>query len=229
MGKPGSAVHRIGLVLGIVILATFDAPAVAVATIVVPPLTIYQLDHVTRADGKASSAITIPGSGYTYGALTAAIATGDVISVRIQAPPGKKFVVRAPATFFVVVYWYSTIAGGGSSIEEPHTAAFENLQGAVPGQTYSFVHLGDSRRVIEVQKSYQSAGPFEFTAFAVDITAAKPYETVEREYSKLGSWGAPSIGAVGQPLTPGAPIMEIVDMVTPARPSTFGRLKSLYR
>ena len=225
--RASSGAHRLSGMCGIMLGAMLGAGPGAATTIAVPPVTIYQLDHTNRANGGVTDAITIPGTGYTASLFGATIATGDLVTVRVEAPPGKKFVMHAPGQLWFVLYWHAF--GGTASSEYPNVVTFENLQGPMPSQNYSFTTLGDQRHIIEVWKNYDVAAPFEFTAARFDITVSLPFPTVDRDYTFFGSFSAPSIGASGMPLTPGAPILEIVDLPTPIRTASWAGVKTRYR
>jgi hypothetical protein len=211
---------------------TLAPPVSQAATILVPPLTITKLNHQGFPHG-ASDTITIPGTGYTSSGFSATIATGDVVVVRIQPPPGKKFVVHPPldpigGTFRFNIYWQA--AGGTISSQEPHSLIFENLQGVSPIQTYSNVVLGDQREIVLVEKEYRFFAGFEFTAIVVAITEAQSLPPVTQAFGDVKSYTDPSFGASGSTLGPQVPIMEIVDAgVVSTQRASWGRLKALYR
>ncbi len=219
------------LFLGLVPGALAPSPGAA-ATIGVPVVTVTQLTHVA-GPGYVTDTITIPGPGYTSSGFVATVATGDVVTVHIAAPPGKKFVVHAPtsgapASFMINMYWLG--AGGTVSSEEPHTLTFENLVGTPPSQTYSLVALGDQRQIVEVWKDYVYTASFEFTGILVAITAARVLPPVSLAFNNVQSSSVPSFGAGGSTAGPLIPIMEIVDNSTSAAPrSSWGRIKALYR
>ena len=219
MNRFSTAAAEFSLVFGFALGAILVASPGAAATIVVPSVTVTQLDL---------GFISIPGPGYTVSGFSAMISTGDVVKVRIQASPGKMFVVHTPSCdlgcdvpsdFYLCVYWNSAPTGTISS-EEPHTVTFENLQGPPPIQTWSLTTLGDDRQIVQVWKQYQFTTGFRFTAVDIDITAALPHAPVERSYSNFGAWQIPSFGARD---------MEMVDIATPARPTSWGKIKALYR
>ena len=204
------------------------APARA-AVVHVPPLTITSLRHDFNGSW-AQDVIDLPGPGYTASGFTAAFGTGDVVRVRIQAPPGKKFQVRAPISptgaFHVNVYW--PCAGGSISYFNPAVVTFENFRGIPPTLGY---HLAAANEVlVEAWYDYTTRGNFEFTAFLVDIPVDQPLARLSRTYGAPLSWASPSIGASATTSSPTYKPMEIVnDDTVPSAPSTWGRIKSLYR
>jgi hypothetical protein len=187
------------------------------ALVTVPPVTITQIP-VTFAGATGS---LLPGPGYLSSGFTAAISAGDIVAVRFQAPPGKKFVVHKPATtqgfFSVGSYWQAT--ADQISHTDPHTVTFWNFQGTPPTETYSYVAISDAGLVVMANKMYSVSGDFEFTAFEIDITASPPLVAVPGTFSDVRSNWAPSFDGS----------MEIVDMAVPAKNISWGRLKSLYR
>jgi hypothetical protein len=214
------------------IAPTLAASSSQAATILVPPLTITKLDHQAFPNG-VSDTITIPGTGYTSSGFSATIATGDVVTVRIQPPSGKMFVVHpptgpSPGQFRFNLFWQA--AAGSSSFQEPHSLTFENLHGAAPVEIYSNVVLGDQRHVVLVEKEYRFRVGFDFTAIVVAITEAQSLPTVTRVFVDVQSYTVPSFGASGSTLGPRVPIMEIVDAgVVSTQRASWGRLKALYR
>jgi hypothetical protein len=68
-----------------------------------------------------------------------------------------------------------------------------------------------------------------FSALTVDITASLPLPAVPKDYFIVGSWSQTAVGARGIPPVAGAPILELVDVVTPALRTTWGDLKSRFR
>lgn len=208
----------------------FSTHPSAAATVNVPPVTITQLSH-SLSDGHVFDAITIPGPGHTSGGFTAAISAGDVVTIRFQAPAGKKFVVHAPAGvsteyFFFNTYWS---AGGDVTSVAPHTVAFENFHGIAPTETYSRFALGDNGAFVQAWRDYVVNGPFEFTAIQVNMTASQPLIPMSRTFSDVRSFSEPSWGASAWS-GPDTSLMEIVDVgVVGTRKSSWGLLKSLYR
>lgn len=215
-------------------LAACAMPAPA-AVVSVPPVTITSLAH-EFSGGSVRDVVYIPGPGYTSSGFTAAYGTGDVVRVRIQPPPGKKFQVRAPVrgpnavaatgTFSVNVYW--PCAGGGVSHFNPATAAFENFRGFYPAIQYQLAAANET--LVEAWYDYATTGDFEFTAFVVDIPVDQPLARVPRTFGEVLSWASPSFGA-GSPATSASfKALEIVDDFTaPAGVTTWGRIKSLFR
>jgi len=243
---------RRGSVIGIALCAILPAAPSRAATIHVPPLIVTSLQHVSTVPGQPAGfvrdAISIPettcgrgccywlteceGTGYTSHLFNATISAGDVVTVRIEAPAGKKFVVHAPAGgssayFWASVYWHSGKADYG--IVEPHTVTFENLAGTPPSETYSFVGTGTGHGIVMATEDYVYTTAFEFTAFRVDIAVASQEASAPLTYKILGSWSDPSFGASGMAATDHAPIMEIADIATPAERTSWGRIKTLYR
>lgn len=205
------------------------------AVVIVPPVTITSLTHEFTGS-SVQDVIDIPGPGYTSSGFTAAFGTGDVVRVRIQPPPGKKFQVRAPVrepnavaatgTFRVDVYW--PCAGGGVSHFNPATVAFENFRGFYPALQYALAAANET--LVEAWYDYVTTGDFEFTAFVVDIPVDQPLARVTRTFGDVLSWTSPAIGA-GSPTTSASfKALEIVDDYTaPATPASWGRIKLLYR
>jgi hypothetical protein len=240
---------RLALAVAFVVCASLPAAPSAAATVAVPPLVVSALQHQVSAEfpGRVTDGVSIPpttcgqgccywltaceGPGYSSNLFDAAISAGDVVTVRIQAPPGKKFVVHAPASgsayFWATAYWQSDVSCKG--VTEPHTVTFENLVGTPPAETYSLVGTGTQHCIVQVWKSYVYTAAFEFTAFRVDMNIASTDPPVPYKYKNLGSWQDPAFGASGVTANPQAPIMEIVDLPTPAERTSWGRLKILYR
>lgn len=90
------------------VVASPAQAALVAPTIAVPTIQINSLQHTyTPArppllTSRARDGVTIGDGNYTGGGAFSipSIATGDVFSIRIQAPAGKKFVVHEDATFF---------------------------------------------------------------------------------------------------------------------------------
>ena len=211
-------------------LALMAALAPARAAVVnVPPVTITSLRHDFQGSW-AQDVVDLPGPGYTSSGFTASFGTGDVVRVRIQPPPGKKFQVRcppsSPGTFRVNVYW--PCVGGEISYFNPAVVTFENFRGIPLTLGY---HLAAANEVIvEAWFDYTTHGNFEFTAFVVDIPVDQAMVRLSRTYGDVLSWATPSIGASANTTSPTYKPMEIVnDDTVPSAVSTWGRIKSLYR
>lgn len=211
-------------------LALFVAIAPARAAVVnVPPVTVTSLRH-EFSGSSARDAIDIPGPGYTSSGFTAAFGTGDVVRVRVQAPPGKKFQVRAPVSspgaFNVNVYW--PCEGGSVSHFNPAVVTFENFRGIPPTLSYNLAAANEV--LVEAWYDYVTHGNFEFTAFVVDIPVDQALARVSRTYGDVLSWSTPSIGASATTTNPAYKPMEIVnDDTVPSVTGSWGRIKSLYR
>ena len=208
------------------LLASF-APAHA-AVVDVPPVTITSLRHDFQGSW-AQDVIDIPGPGYTSSGFAAAFGTGDVVRVRVQAPPGKKFQVRAPVSstgaFKVNVYW--PCAGGSVSYFNPAVVTFENFRGIPPTLGYHLAAANDV--LVEAWYDYVTHGNFEFTAFLVDIPVDQALARVSRTYGDVLSWATPSIGASANTTSPTYKPLEIVnDDTVPSATGSWGRIKSLY-
>ena len=216
------------LPLAFVSLALLAAFARA-AVVNVPPVTITSLRH-DFTGSWAQDVIDIPGPGYASSGFTAAFGTGDVVRVRIQAPPGKKFQVRAPVSpvgaFHVNVYWPGV--GGSFSHFNPATVTFENFRGIPPVLGY---HLAAANEVlVEAWYDYTTRGNFEFTAFVVDIPVDQALARVSRTYGDVLSWATPGFGASATTMNPAYKPLEIVnDDTVPSASGSWGRIKSLYR
>jgi hypothetical protein len=231
--------RRLALVAAALALAAPPPPAGA-AVVDVPPVTVTSLTHQFTGS-SARDVIFIPGAGYTSSGFTAAFGTGDVVRVRIQAPTGKKFQLRAPVrapaalaplaaaatgSFNVNVYW--PCGGGDISHFNPTEVTFENFRGIPPALTYSLAAANEV--IVETWFDYVTNGDFEFTAFRVDITVDQPLARVPRVFADVGSWASPSFGASSPTTSATFKALEIVDDFTvPAAPASWGRIKSLYR
>ncbi len=231
--------RRFALVVAALALAATPPPAHA-AVVDVPSVTITSLTH--EFDGStARDYIAIPGTGYTSSGFTAAFGTGDIVRVRVQPPPGKKFQLRAPVrepgagatraaastgTFNVNVYW--PCVGGGISHFNPAEVTFENFRGIPPTLTYSLAAANEV--IVEAWFDYLTNGDFEFSAFVVDITVDQALASVQRPFGDVGSWAWRSVGASSPATSASFKALEIVDDFTvAAAPATWGRIKSLYR
>jgi hypothetical protein len=220
--------RRLSPIAAALTLVAAFAPARA-AVVNVPPVTITSLRHDFNGS-SAQDVIDIPGPGYTSSSFTAAFGTGDVVHVRIEAPPGKKFQVRCPPSstgaFKVNVYW--PCAGGGVSYFNPAVVTFENFRGIPPTLGYNLAAANDV--LVEAWYDYTTHGNFEFTAFLVDIPVDQALARVSRTYADVLSWATPSIGAGALTTSPTYKPMEIVnDDTVPVTPASWGRIKSLYR
>lgn len=218
---------RVASALATLALVAASAPARA-AVINVPPVTITSLRHEFTGS-SARDAIDIPGSGYTSSGFTATFGTGDVVRVRIQAPPGKKFQVRCPPSstgqFNVNVFWHCD--GGGTSYFPEAVVTFENFRGIPPTLGY---HLAAANEfLVEAWYDYTTHGNFEFTAFVVEIPVDQPLPRVSRTYEDVSSWSSPSIAGSAPATSASYKPLEIVnDDTVPSVSSTWGRLKALY-
>lgn len=224
------------LVLGVGLAAV--PIAVGAATINAPTITVTSLDHIPgsccdyHVDYVGFPGAYTGGSYTGGGAFSATIATGDVITIRIQAPAGKKFSVHLPpaATFIDFSFDLFWLSVGGAGNLEPNTATFEGLVGPVPQETYSLTSLSAGRTQFEVWKQYTASAPFQFRAIVVRITAASPQATATLNYSVMGSHQGASFEADAITTDPEFKIMEIVDeATTPSRATTWGRMHVLYR
>jgi hypothetical protein len=211
------------------VLALPAAPARA-AVFHIPPVTITQLAH-TFTGSSTLDAIVMPGPGYTSSGFTGSFGTGDVVRVRIEAPSGKKFVLRttgpyAGGQFKVNVYW--ACGGGDNPHFNPWTVTFENPAGIPPTLTYALALANE--HVIETWFDYDTHAEFEFTAFQVDIPVDQVLAAQPRTFGDAQSYASWSIGADAPTTNPNFRAMDIVDISpTPARTDTWGALKSLYR
>lgn len=130
------------------------------------------------------------GSGYTGGGgfSIPSITTGDVATIRVQAPAGQRFVIHdANATLGVNVYWQAgadaiSLAGG--------TVTFENLVGSTPPATYSFPGIGNSGNVIKAEYTFQPAGLIEFTALSFTIPVLSSPASGARTFGSVQSSGS---------------------------------------
>ena len=209
---------------------------IGASTINIPPVTITQLAHFynIQISNIVYDGISIPGSGYTSSGFTATILQGDVVTIRFQAPPGKKFVVHVPRSlygeqFYVDTYWISI--GDGATYTYPHTVVFENFHGVAPTETYTYVGVSERGRAVLFEKTYDVNGEWEFTAMQVTMQVSRPIPPELNTFSGVQShtsgvdWGILAFTS-GENGT----LMEIVDsgIVSTARTS-WGRLKALYR
>jgi hypothetical protein len=211
------------------------APPARAAVVNMPPVTITNLTHQFFGTA-ARDVIFIPGTGYSGPGGTLTFGTGDIVRVRVEPPPGKKFLVRSRAAippapgssgnFSVNLHWAG--AGGGLSQQNPWSVTFENFRGIPPVATYTLAFGSDV--VVETWFDYDTFGDFEFTAFQVDITIDQPLARVPRVFGEVSSYASPSLGAATYTKDPTFKAMEIVvDGVVPSLPSSWGRIKSLIR
>lgn len=202
------------------------------ATIFVPPVTITAFEHRGFPPTSASDFIRIPGTGYTNSGFTATIATGDVVVVRIQAPPGKMFFVNGPSdgslgNFSFNFYWQSG-PDIGSGLHA-NTVTYEHFAGVPPIEVYSLVLIGEARNVVEVWKQYTFRGPFQFSAIEFRITA-RTGPTTTGTFAPVASYQDPAFIIGANTFDPVRPIVEIVDLgPVPTRTTSWGRIKNLYR
>ena len=220
----------------ILALGLLSRPSMS-ATIAVPPVTITALPR-TYSGAWVHNAVGFTGSGnlsggFTSDGFTAAISPGDVVVIRFQAPPGKKFVVLTPPnlfqqTFFFNAYWFA--GADQSSHADLNTVTLENFRGIAPTETYSNVAIGDGGKFVDAEKTYAVQGQFEFTAFEIDVTASLLMAGTPQTFSAVQSSSSLSWGSSGLWSVPDVQLMEIVDLgAVPARAQSWGRLKSLYR
>jgi hypothetical protein len=185
------------------ILCLVSSSAMA-ATIVVPPIEVQTLTHdfLTGPGFPFPIPITIArdsfeiGSGYTGGDAFSipSISNGDMATIRIQAPAGKKFVVHdANAQLGLDFYWQ---AGGDVSSLSGGTATFENLTGSAPLESYSFLAVGNSGNVIKAELQFQSLGLFEFTAIDITIPVQSSPAAGARNFGSVQSNSSPAFYAL---------------------------------
>jgi hypothetical protein len=225
--RPLSSPLRIAFAL----FAGLLGPAVfaRAAVVEIPPVTITSLTH--RVDGSGvRDDITIPGPGYTSSGFTARFGAGDVVRVRVQAPPGKMFRVHsgppgATGDFDLSLYWLSQ--GGSTSHFPTPTVTFEGFLGTAPVNVYALAVANDV--VVETWFQYVTRGDFQFTAFVVDIPIDIALAAQSRTYADVASFTNPAFSADASNVPATYPAMEIVDLPTAAHASTWGRLKALYR
>ncbi len=143
--------HRIPIRLaGIVLAAALVCPTAFADVVAVSPVNVQTLSHVHNHPGayyRVVDGITIPGAGYASDPFVATIETGDEIRIRVQAPPGKKFVVyRNPAAVQTKIYTYlawHTGVSDATSDTPTHHAQFENSVGGLPTEVYAFTGVGN--------------------------------------------------------------------------------------
>ena len=153
--------------------------------------------------------------------FTAAIANGDTIITRFEAPAGKKFVVTLNTTganqFFVVVAFWHTGASDTGSNFVPGTVTFENFSGTLPVNTFTQNGAFDNGEAIKVIEQFSVNGSFEFTAMQVVFIVRPPLMPVKKTYMPVDSSSAPSFGSsavlVGH--APDQTIMQIVSLTCP--------------
>jgi hypothetical protein len=225
---------RIGLAFATAALAlVVTAPPGVAATIDVPPITINQLRHWFVSGFGPRDGVVIPGTDYTSSGFTAAIGVGDVVRVRVQAPPGKKFRVRGPAApatgfFHISVYWPGSNVGAPTSAT--YSTTFENFAGVSVSPTPNYALVVASNRSVEVWLTYATQGDFEFTAFRVDINVVQAPPAELRSFGDVISETSPSIDAGILDDSTDRVVMEIVDDApVPSVSTSWGRIKLLYR
>jgi hypothetical protein len=160
-----------------VVVVGSTASAVA-ATIVAPTITVNSLTHTfTPASSfpfprPASSRDSIAFNDGNYtggGAFTVpSIANGDMVNIRLQATPGKKFVIFPTGTTLSLDVYFQT-AGSDSIGTFGGTATFENLVGTAPTVSNPALGVGAQGNVLRAGLSWNVATPIEFTAINISI------------------------------------------------------------
>lgn len=220
--------YRCAALAASILSLTLVARSAPAAVFEVPPVTINALTHRITFGGHIQDGITIPGPGYTSSGFTTNFATGDVVRVRVQAPPGKMFRVHSPTggtSMSFNVHWICI--NGISSHFNTAVVTFENLNGVAPTNTYQLVLANEI--VVEAWFDYTVPADFEFTAFVADIIVDQPLASTMRTYGDVESYSTQSIFAGAVTTDPSFRAMEIVDIPVPVRASSWGRIKSLYR
>ena len=213
-------------------LAALWVPSPFAATIVVPPVTITQLSH-SVGSGWASDGVAFPDASVASDGFSAAIAPGDTVLIRFQAPAGKKFVVHGghgqpdlPEEFVVQALWS---AGGALILQQsPYTLAFANLEGVAPPVKDRVAGIGLGGALLIADFNFRVETDFEFTALDISIIVANSLTPTLRQFSGVQSRVVPSW--VTRAPTPDATLMEIVDLgVVSTKTASWGKLKARYR
>jgi hypothetical protein len=223
----------------------FHVDVASAARLDVPPVVISQLDHTAIYQPKDQSytvrdflqfpyAGPPPSTGYTSSGFSINPAGYDHVRVRFEAAPGLKFVVHAlqPGEIFSFqAFWQELDLGDYNDYAQTGTLTFENGAGAVPTvQTYNYDSISDLAVAIIVSHQIPVNGDFEFTAIQIDFPAGHILPSAIRSFSPVQSNSAPSFSAGGRAISPDQHAIEMVStIVTPALPTTWGRLKSIYR
>ncbi len=218
-----------------VLALSLAAARAGAATIAVPPITVTSLTHQvyfpTSGTPMLRDSIVIPGGGYTSAPFTATLSAGDVVVVRIQAPAGQAFALHdldgSGETLAFDVLWYgpSDVASSASAA----TVTFENLSGAVPVASYVYGTTSDCGYSIWTHCDFAVPGDARFTAIRIEIPVSHPSCQANVAFT-LGSDMYPSFVGEQHWIGSDGIVMDLVDLVpTPARASTWGRLKAHYR
>jgi len=186
-----SSIRGIAGALPSTLVSAARVPSASAATIVVPPVTITQLSH-TVSNGWVYDAVAFPDGSVESNGFIATIATGDTLSIRVQAPPGKKFVVHgghgqpgAAEELFVDAYW---TAGFDLVLRlAPYTLSFVNLNGPAPIVHPDLCAVSDHGLSIYAAFHFSVQGDFEFTTLAIQIIVAPPFTAVPQQYSSVQS------------------------------------------
>jgi hypothetical protein len=189
----------------------FSVYGVGVKVHRVPPVTVTSLSHSFWKDEWDWDNQTYihdavyfgsgPGTAGSYlsEGFTAAIGTGEIIVVRIQAPSGYRFQVTRHRTapfqgFFSNTIWHTGISDW-SSLSAPPSITFENLDGPAPETTYIFARLSNAGQAVGVTYHADVIDDFSFTAVEFALTVSHPVDAVPRTYSAVGTSSSPSFGS----------------------------------
>ena len=180
-------------VLAAALLAAARAEADVVMAITTPTIEVQALTH-TYSPGflpfdppSVIDSISIGDGNYTGGGAFSVpgISTGDVATIRIQAPARQKFVIHdSDALLGLNFYWQ---AGGDTTSLSGGTATFENLVGSPPPISYSFLGVGNAGNVIGAQLEFQPLGLIEFTALNIEIPVQSSPSPGVRDFGAVAS------------------------------------------
>lgn len=192
-------------------LSSFSVYGVGVRVHRVPPVTVTSLGHSLWTEDfgwgnetyihDAVAFRSDPGApgSYLSEGFTAAIGTGEIIVVRIQAPSGYRFqVTRHRTAPHQGIYLYASWHTGKPDISSnfaPPTIIFENLAGYTPETTYIFSRLSNAGEAVGVTYQATVVDDFSFTAVEFAFTASHPVDAIPRTYSSVGTSASHSFGS----------------------------------
>jgi hypothetical protein len=190
-------------------LSSFSVYGVGVTVHRVPPVTVTslshnfqvgwdELDHETHIYDAVAFNHTPSAGSYVSDGFTAAIGTGEIIVVRIQAPSGYRFRVTrhrtAPIQSFLSSTFWFTGVGDRYSHVEPLSAAFENLDGPEPQSGYTYASFSNTGQAAMVVYGAIVTADFSFTAVEFWFTVNHSVAAVPRTYASVNSHYFPSFG-----------------------------------
>jgi len=221
---------------GVLFVSTFIAFALSALCaealpiiIPLPTVQITSLGHRYTSDPTTSNKAISDGVDFQCGSgegtcstsgFSAAIANGDEIVIRYEAPSGQRFhVFRRSALssegFEVFAEWVAS--GDRVSVFTHASVNFENLTGTAPTETYNEFGISDAGVAVFSEWQSNVTGDFTFTALTFTFTVNNSPPGATASFGPVQGLASPAFGAAGTgtPTTPDQVVMQLEPIPPP--------------